>query len=358
MQLSFEWYVQELAHWPLVRAMVPGLKMRALLAVESLTLLACTAGYYLLDHNGWTLVATSALGPRQPLDEVNFWQPSAHAFRAPAGTPFFFKLKRPHFAIGGFGIFARHEAATTRLAWDAFGEKNGAASFEAMRARVEAYARAPGAPGHRVGCIMLSQPVFFAEEDWVEQPRDWKSNIVSGSGYDLTAGEGRRIWEACLARAEQRPVGTAEGSPVPVPAAADGPRFGAEQLVRPRLGQGSFRVAVTAAYAGGCAVSGEHSLPVLDAAHIRPYTTDGGVHEVPNGLLLRADIHRLFDAGYVTVTPDFDFVVSDRLKQEWENGKAYYALQRKVALPRNPADWPDREVLRWHNEHVFERSAA
>ena len=62
MQLSFEWYVQELAHWPLVRAMVPGLKMRALLAVESLTLLACTAGYYLLDHNGWTLVATSALG--------------------------------------------------------------------------------------------------------------------------------------------------------------------------------------------------------------------------------------------------------------------------------------------------------
>ncbi len=300
------------------------------------------------------------LRARQPLDEVNFWQPSAHSFKFPAGTPFFFKLKRPHYAIGGFGVFARHEAATTRLAWEAFGVKNGAASFEEMRARVEAYAHAPSAPGHQVGCIMVSQPVFFDEADWVAQPKDWKSNIVSGSGYDLTTGEGRRIWEECLARADRggRLATAEDGSPLRVPAAADAPRFGAEQLIRPRLGQGSFRVAVTGAYAGACAVSGEHSLPVLDAAHIRPYTTEGGDHEVQNGLLLRADIHRLFDAGYVTVTPDFDFVVSARLKQEWENGKAYYALQRKVALPRNPADWPDREVLRWHNEHVFERSAA
>jgi hypothetical protein len=103
------------------------------------------------------------LRARQPLDEVNFWQPSAHGFNAPAGTPFFFKLKAPHNAIGGFGIFARYEPATARLAWDAFGEKNGAPTFAAMANRVGRYARETGGPAHRIGCIMVAMPVFFAD---------------------------------------------------------------------------------------------------------------------------------------------------------------------------------------------------
>jgi putative restriction endonuclease len=115
---------------------------------------------------------------------------------------------------------------------------------------------------------------------------------------------------------------------------------------------------VTGAYGGACAVSREHSLPVLEAAHIQPYGSEGA-HDVANGLLLRADIHRLFDAGYVTVTPDHRFVVSRRLAQEWENGKAYYAMDgRSIALPARVTDHPDPELLRWHNENVFERTAA
>lgn len=117
-------------------------------------------------------------------------------------------------------------------------------------------------------------------------------------------------------------------------------------------------MAVTGAYGGACAVSHEHSLPVLEAAHIRPYGADGS-HEVANGLLLRADIHRLFDAGYVTVTPDHRFVVSQRLAKEWENGKAYYAMSgREIALPKSVNDHPDPGLLRWHNENVFERAVA
>jgi putative restriction endonuclease len=202
---------------------------------------------------------------------------------------------------------------------------------------------------------MVATPVFFADGDWVEQPRDWRPNIVSGAGYDLTGGEGRRIWEACLARA------SATAQPLAaelVRTAEPQARYGEPQLVRPRLGQGTFRVGVTGAYGGACAVSREHSLPVLEAAHIRPYG-DAGTHDIPNGLLLRADIHRLFDAGYVTVTPDHRFVVSRRLAQEWENGAAYYAMEgRTIEVPRRAADRPDPELLRWHNEQVFERSAA
>jgi len=291
-------------------------------------------------------------------DEVNFWQPSGRRFHVlTPGAPLFFKLKAPHNAIGGFGLFARHELATAKLAWEAFGELNGARSFEEMSQRIEKYRRAePPGPGRHpmVGCIMLSQPVFFDDGDWIAQPRDWAPNTVSGKGYDLAVGEGRRIWEECQARAQGLPL----LAPVAAEAGALGDRYGAAQLVRPRLGQGTFRVAVTQAYDGRCAVSREHSLPVLEAAHIQAFN-EGGQHDVSNGLLLRADIHRLFDRGYVTVTPDLKFEVSDLLREEWENGKVYYDFRgREVVVPRAKGDRPDPDLLRWHNQHVFEKGIA
>ena len=59
---------------------------------------------------------------------------------------------------------------------------------------------------------------------------------------------------------------------------------------------------VTDAYQRKCAVTGERTLPALEAAHIKPFA-EGGSHNPQNGLLLRRDIHALFDGGYVTVTP-------------------------------------------------------
>ena len=53
------------------------------------------------------------------------------------------------------------------------------------------------------------------------------------------------------------------------------PRYGAPQLVSPRLGQGIFRGAVMDAYGRACAVTQEHSLPALEASHIQPYAKDG-----------------------------------------------------------------------------------
>ena len=109
------------------------------------------------------------------------------------------------------------------------------------------------------------------------------------------------------------------------------------------------------AYGRACAVSGEHSLPVLDAAHIRPYA-QGGANEVRNGLLLRSDIHRLYDLGYVTVTPDHRFEVSDALREDFDNGHSYYGYRgRELVLPRAVAQQPDRELLAWHAETVYRR---
>jgi putative restriction endonuclease len=110
---------------------------------------------------------------------------------------------------------------------------------------------------------------------------------------------------------------------------------------------------VTDTYDRRCAVTGEKTLPALDAAHIRPYA-DGGDHEARNGLLLRRDIHSLFDAGYVTVTPDYHFEVSRRIREEFENGRDYYAMHGvAIAVPNRRDRRPDRDVLTWHNEHRF-----
>ena len=131
------------------------------------------------------------------------------------------------------------------------------------------------------------------------------------------------------------------------------PRYGEPQLIRPRLGQGAFRVLVTDIYNRRCAVTHERTLPALEAAHIRPYG-DGGEHEAPNGMLFRRDIHSLFDAGYVTVTPDLHFEVSRRIKEEFDNGRHYYELHGKpVFAPVDGTQRPDPEALRWHNEHAF-----
>jgi putative restriction endonuclease len=84
-------------------------------------------------------------------------------------------------------------------------------------------------------------------------------------------------------------------------------------------------LAVRDAYHGACAVTREHSLPALEAAHIQPYVK-GGEHRVDNGLLLRSDLQRLYDRGYVTVTPDFVFRVGDSLRDDFKNGRSYYGL--------------------------------
>ena len=117
--------------------------------------------------------------------------------------------------------------------------------------------------------------------------------------------------------------------------------------------QGAFRVLVTDIYRRRCAITNERTLPALEAAHIRPYA-EGGSHEASNGLLLRRDVHSLFDAGYVTVTPELRFEVSRRIREEFDNGKHYYALHgQEIAKPDNPKQLPDRAALAWHNEQRF-----
>jgi putative restriction endonuclease len=293
---------------------------------------------------------------RRNLPEVNFWTPSdRRRFTAPEFTPFFFKLKAPHRAIAGFAFFARWSSLPDWLAWECFGEGNGCESLAALEARLSAIRSriryVPTSPISTIGCILLVQPVFFARDAWIPQPVDWRDRTVSSDTYDLTSGEGKRIWEQCLERAQLSEF--AVDARLPQVAGPAAPKYGPARLVAPRLGQGTFRVSVTDAYGRACAITSEHSLPALEAAHIRSFARDGP-HEVANGILLRADLHRLFDKGYVTVTPDYRLEVSSRLKADYSNGRSYYPLNGEtVRVPVTPRERPASEFLTWHNENVY-----
>lgn len=294
-----------------------------------------------------------------PVDEVNFWRPGSDvSFRAlTPGEPLFFKLKAPHNAIGGFGYFAHFSFLPVSMAWNVYGQANGARSFAEMRERLLRIRNrfdmdTDPKQDFWIGCVLVNRPVFFSPDQWVRMPDDWATNIVQGKTYDLATGEGQRIWLECLARVVEREQRAGRVADV----IADRPivgGYGEATLARPRLGQRSFRIAVLDAYGRRCSVTSERTLPALEAAHIRDYH-EVQAHTLSNGILFRADIHKLFDSGYVTVTPEFHFEVSRRIKEEFENGRDYYRLHGStIRLPDSVSSRPDVEALRWHNEQRY-----
>jgi putative restriction endonuclease len=285
----------------------------------------------------------SAQGP----DEVNFWQPSSKplaGFLQP-GVPFLFKLHSPNNFIVGGGFFVSFSALPARLAWDCFGDKNGVASYAELKTRVQGY-RGAAAGDPEIGCNVLNHPFFFQREDWIPAPDSWKAPTQRGKTFDSLDAYGERLWLQVSERLTQNPAIS--------PGAAEGARYGAEYITRARLGQGAFRVLVTDAYTRRCAISGERTLPVLEAAHIRPYA-DRGAHQVSNGLLLRSDLHTLFDRGYLTVTPERRIEVSRKIKEEFENGREYYRYhgQSLLVCPADEQLQPAADLLAWHNNSKY-----
>jgi len=302
------------------------------------------------------------LGSLPGVDEVNFWQPSPNAeFRALGkGDMFLFKLHksprtRNRDLIAGGGVFASFSILPISLAWEAFEKRNGADSYAEMRRQLVRYRRVSDDQHEdfRVGCIILTQPFFLDESLWFPAP-DWSPSIVRGKakGYELEKEAGRFIWSN-LQRAWQRQNAYSLDKEAER-LEAERERYGKETTIKPRLGQGAFRVLVTDAYKRACAITEEHSLPALEAAHIKPFN-ENGPHAVNNGLLLRSDFHRLFDRGYITVTPDYRIEVSRRLKEEFENGRSYYPFNGRPLghLPQSPQDQPLRELLAWHNQSIY-----
>jgi len=219
-----------------------------------------------------------------------------------------------------------------------------------MRTRIARYRRIPASPAedYEIGCILLQSPFFFPEEFWIPAS-DWSPNIVQGRTYDTSEPHDKSLWQ----QVEEHLRLVAVDSMPELMIAENSQRVGLPQIVFPRLGQGSFRVLVADAYKRRCVFTDSPVLHVLDAAHIRPFMQEGP-HDIRNGILLRQDVHTLFDRGYITVTPEHRIEVSHLIKEEFENGHEYYSAHgRQIRLPQDSEQWPAKNFLGWHNEHVY-----
>jgi len=109
-----------------------------------------------------------------------------------------------------------------------------------------------------------------------------------------------------------------------------------EVLTRP--GQTKFRRNVLAAYENSCLLTGEDLPEVLQACHIIPVPKKGS-DTVENGFCLRADIHLLYDAGNIKISPEGNITLSEATK----NSKSYRSLPRRILIP----GFVSKECVEW-----------
>lgn len=300
------------------------------------------------DYN-WFSILKSA-----NCEEVNFWKPGSDTtFKAlDTNDLFLFKLHSPYNYIVGGGYFVRFSILPTFIAWDTFGIQNGARNLKELNEHVLKYKKRNkiDTASENIGCIILSEPFFFDEKDWIPVPENWSNSIVQGKTYLTQTEIGQRLYYQIEERLNHQSINDKTASLIN----STGERYGSGQTIRHRLGQGSFRIIVTEAYNRKCAITGERTLPVLDAVHIRPYAEEGP-HAIQNGLLLRTDFHALFDKGYITIDDKYTISVSNRLYEDFGNGKIYYTHHGKKLLvfPNQASDLPSKEFLHWHNEHRY-----
>ncbi len=306
------------------------------------------------DQRWFDYLSTQARGG--VVDEVNFWQPRAlqPMRRMSPGTPVFFKLKSPANCIAGYGFFASFHRMPVADAWSVFGWKNGDESPTSFLGRIGGYrgedlSRSENAAG-LFGCNLLRDAHFWPESRWIPfgEAQGWHRNIVQGRDETDPA----RVALLLSRIAGDAAAVPAELAPRFQLVATDGRRFD-DRPVGLREGQGVFRVRTLEAYDRRCAISGERTEPVLDAAHIQPYLGPASNH-VQNGIALTKEWHALYDAGLVAITPDYRVRVSRLIRDRWSNGRRYYERDGEpITEPREPANRPSPEALAWHLDRVF-----
>ena len=249
-------------------------------------------------HREWfdylsRLATTGATGqPPVRLDEVNFWSPKAPKKLKDfsLGEPVFFRLGVPVRAIVGYGFFATFHAADVHLAWDLFGPKNGAPSMSELARILGRHTLADlTAP---VGCTVLRDAVFWPESRWIswDSSRGYADSGVQRGRSDDDPTNVKLLLDAVAIDGATAPQELVQPfAPIGVDQ-----RHWREAILMDREGQGTFRLRLLQAYGGRCAITQEHTEPVLDAAHIQPYLGTMSNH-VQNGLVLTKEFHALFD---------------------------------------------------------------
>jgi putative restriction endonuclease len=177
-------------------------------------------------------------------EDINFWQPGGklrfHAIKP--GAPFLFRLKSPINKISGIGFFSSHSLLPIDFAWEVFQQRNGVDSLDKFRNKINDYRTSDNSLNiyPTIGCLILANPVFFNESDWLPSPSDWQKNLVQGKKYDSTIGNGKDLWdkiEFLLHKYRLFDHQKEYQNQFVVEEEKLGNRYGSEILTRVRLGQ-------------------------------------------------------------------------------------------------------------------------
>lgn len=142
-------------------------------------------------------------------EEINFWQPSGHhqEFKViEKGAPFLFKLKSPYNAIGGVGFYSTQAFLPISVAWEAFNARNGCETFTEFKNIIYRYRQKAGnlfSINPAIGCLILSNPIFFHDDNLVALPENWSGSIVQGKSYDDREPIGALLWNEIQQKLEQ-----------------------------------------------------------------------------------------------------------------------------------------------------------
>ena len=243
-------------------------------------------------------------------------------------------LKSPIRKIGGFGEFVEYKNLTAFEAWKEFGYRNGRNSRDQFVDSIQKYidknsdkfgGKTIDINTYKIGCIILKNCEYFEEDNFIDisgYEIEFPKQIVKikyFNGYDS--------FQNILLERDNFNLIEEE-------------REDKRQLTKVRNGQGEFKGKILRAYNNKCCISGETIPELLEAAHLQNYKNKKSNH-VQNGILLRIDIHRLFDSGLIFIDKNFIIHVSSLIENEYY--RQYHG--KTIKLPNSRNDYPLQNAL-------------
>lgn len=281
------------------------------------------------------------LRENQLTNQVNFWTPTPWNVKGlKKGERLYFMLKSPIRKIGGYGEFMYYENMNVEEAWKKFGLGNGVRSLSELEQRAGKYVNKRSVKENKqIGCIVLSNCIFLEESLFFpahDLEVEFPIQVVKIKYFDEIVSW-RPPDPLTQASEENSKFSLVTSGKVPMKL----------RDVRQREGQPAFRKKILNNYGGRCAVTGETCDNLLEAAHVQPYQNAKSNH-VQNGILLRVDLHRLFDAGLMTIDTNFQVKFSSEF-----TSLSYKNFRDKVLDTSVIVDLPSLEALEYHNKNVF-----
>ncbi len=282
------------------------------------------------DKNWFDFLKVSSLN-----SYVNFWTPTPWNLRQlNVGNRLYFMLKDPIRKVAGFGEFYEYKNLTAVQAWNEFGYRNGRNSRQVFINSIQDYldknslkfgGQAIDINTYQIGCIVLNNCEYWEEEHFLdaeEQNIDFATQVVKIKYFDKYDPF-------------QQAVNDRDNFNIVNEHRDD--RRGEANI---RVGQSAFKGKLLRAYNNKCCISGETIPELLEAAHIQEYRNRNSNH-VQNGLLLRIDLHRLFDNYLMHIDNNYTIQISTIVTNPLY--RQYHG--QKIQLPHSVYDYPSIVAL-------------